>query len=376
MIVGIFYFSVSGHSKYVAQRLRAKLAAETHGSKDYSITLYNLAEENQKFRENMHYYTFPSCDFYIVGTPTQNMRPNQFLFEYFESFPQELIARKPVACYTCHAGNPGFTLYYLSAVFTSRGAYLLATLDLKFVSNDMTKRAYAVRLGSNYVGQQDIDGRCRDEHNLVMPVHAFEIYRFDDWADTLLAKAREAQMVQRSLVPVPRRRLGNLVARAQLNSTRPERNRAYYFGREATIRISEVKCVDCMECVKACPTSCIGVFTMPDGTDKVLVQSVANCDACFACIQSCAYEAIDGSNFLYSAKPKYRFRPAFVALECKYTIKSILNESFEMRGRKLPKLTYKAYLAYGLAATMRMGFLAFGLLVVGLLLGIKIGSMY
>lgn len=232
----VFYFSGTGNSRFVAEKI-----AEATGQKVIDITTYTKSGQKPVFAEEEVY--FFSCPSYMSA-------PARIMTEFIESatFPQGVSAYFAVTC----ASSDGISPRVLSELCSAKGMEYKGTAR--------------IRMPQNYIAlfTTKDDEECR------------KIIK-----DAALVIESAAEAI-RSGSKIDDKKIGN----AEYAVTKWVRDVYYKDFMKTKKFFATDKCVSCSLCAGICPLSNI---TVKD--NKVMWGD--NCTHCMACINRCPQNAIE-----------------------------------------------------------------------------------
>jgi len=263
MKVAIFYQSVTGNTKYIAEIIKQGL--EETG---IDCELFNM--------HNINFKDFQTYDFLGFGAPVFAFREPKLMREFILNLP-ELKGKFAFLFCTC-AGTSGNYFFRIANNLLKKGVSIFMKNEFYFPS-------------SYTVWRKKEDSSAAESDNLQQS----EIDRALTFGQSLLS---EFNSVSEGTKPIPK--VKRNISGTILGTLSSDWALRFMIG---TIHVNEGLCTKCEACANVCPTNAIQLAPYPIITKK-------NCTGCCGCINICPVRALDSKKT--SGKMCYKFNPAFI----------------------------------------------------------------
>jgi len=263
MKVAIFYQSVTGNTKYIAEIIKQGL--EETG---IDCELFNM--------HNLNFEDFPSYDFFGFGAPVFAFREPELIRKFILNLPY-LKGKFAFLFCTC-AGTSGNYFFRVAHNLLKKGVTVFAKGEFYFPSSYTVwrKKEDSLSAETDHLQKSEIDKALTFGQSLLSEY------------DAVSQGTKPILKIKRN---IPGTFLGTVSSDWALR---------FMLG---TIHVNEALCTRCEACANICPTNAIRVNPFPIITKK-------SCTGCCGCINICPVRALDSKKT--SGKMRYKFNPALI----------------------------------------------------------------
>jgi ferredoxin/flavodoxin len=267
--VVIAYFSLTGNTKHVAERVRGVFAA--HAGAVASVELFDVTGPVQAPHD-----VFVAADVIGIGSLAWGYREPTMLREWLAAVPAEHVRGKPAFVYGTFGGDPGRSISNVANALTAKGAIVVSSEGFRAPGNFACWTP-------------------KDAKQVWSEAHRAAI---DVWAEKLLALVLASPPVAVAVSGTWMGVISGFVSDGMVKMP---------VGR---IMCDETTCVGCGLCARICPK---GAITMRDIENvvaaaapteiaaaaapkkRVAVVHHAACVACCRCINNCPTNSLNSS---------------------------------------------------------------------------------
>jgi len=263
MRVAIFYLSITGNTKYIAELIKQGL--EETGIDCELINIIKLNSED-----------FQSYDFLGFGAPVFAFREPKAMRDFILNLP-ELNGKFSFLFCTC-AGTSGNYFFRIAHNLLKRKVTVFSKNEFYFPSS------YTVWRKKESSESPETDR-----------IQQSEMERALNFGRSLLS---EYEDVSQGVKPIPK--IKRNIQGTILGTFSSDWGLRFIIG---TINVNEALCTQCGTCMNICPTNAIQLNPFPKITKK-------NCTGCCGCINICPVRALDSKKT--SGKMRYKFNSALI----------------------------------------------------------------
>lgn len=263
--VGILYSSITGNNRRLVDSFVRELQAVS--AEAFTIVIADICKDQKRRRADPGSYSYPNCDFYLVGTWADSFQPSTFVQDYLNGFPAEMAKGKPVAAFSVHGGNSGIVTAWILRCFAGKGAVPVEELNATFRSNWPTP-----------FWPKGVD--------LTRSILKSEVEKVDAWTKNLAGIVRSVLLDGAEPVPCKQMSASNYAAlKATIKIVQPSLLRA--IGFRGALSSDPDVCIGCHRCEQACPYD---AWTCQGG--RVMLWDKEKCRGCLACTRVCPVNAL------------------------------------------------------------------------------------
>jgi len=253
----------------------------------FTMVSMDILKAQKERRANPGSYTYPHCDFYLVGTWADCFQPSLFVQDYLNDVPADLVKGKPVAAFSVHGGNSGIVTAWILRTLQAKGAVPVGELNATFRSNWPTPF-------------------WPKDKGLTRSILRSEVERVDAWCKEMVGIVENVLL--KGADPLPCKQMSNAnysVLKATIKIVQPSLLRA--IGFRGSLSSDPDACILCHRCEAACPYD---AWTCQDG--RVMLWDKDKCRGCLACTRVCPANALRDGKGQTIVQRELRFSEDYV----------------------------------------------------------------
>lgn len=258
MKVAIFYFSLTGNTKYVAEMIKKGIEESQNACDLFDI-------------QKLDFKNFEHYDFWGFGAPVFAYREPEPMREFILNLPK---LNKQVFLFCTCEGDAGNYFFRMSNNLLKKKGISVFALETIFGPSSFTM--WRKKEQKDIFLQKEIDKASSFGKNLVLEYNTF------------IKGKKSIHKIKRNLKGAI---LGAFLSDWALN---------FYLGK---IKVNTELCTKCEICATICPAKAIALDPFPIITKK-------KCTGCCGCINRCPANALDSKKT--KDKARYQFSPSLI----------------------------------------------------------------